>query len=303
MSARVLLMQIDGKVPNLALMKVATYHKAKGDEVNLVRGMAISSRLYVPDIVYISCIFSENRDIAIQMSKQFPHSEVCVGGSGINLVTELPKEIEHLMPDYDLFNCDYSMGFTSRGCIRKCPFCIVPTKEGSIKAVADIYEFWNPDHKHLVILDNNILALPEHFRHIANQINDEGLTVDFNQGLDIRLVDESNARILATLRLQPEIRFSWDDIKTEPQIRKGLEILKDAGIKRAFWYVLVGYNSIIEDDLYRLNVLKSLGQRAYIMRYKRGEKIYADMAAWANQPAFFAKTTFSEFQEMRRTRA
>lgn len=293
----ILLIQVDGKIPNLALMKIATYHKT--DDVSLVRGIRISSRLTIPDIVYISCVFAENRDAAIQMSKQFPHSEVHIGGSGVDLKTELPKEIDHLMPDYDLFGCDYSMGFTSRGCIRKCPFCIVPAKEGHIKAVADIYEFWNPSHKHIVILDNNILALPEHFRHIANQINDEDLTVDFNQGLDIRLINESNAEILASMRIHPENRFSWDDVKMEPQIRKGLDILANVGIKRAFWYVLVGYNSTVEDDLHRLNVLKSLSQRAYVMRYKRSERIYTDMAAWANQPAFFAKTTFEEFRMMR----
>lgn len=297
--SHILLIQADGKIPNLALMKIAAHHNAKGDEVDLVRGIQISSRLYIPDEVYISCVFSENRDAAIKMSKQFPHSEVHIGGSGIDLDAKLPDEIEHLMPDYDLFGCDHSMGFTSRGCIRACPFCIVPAKEGHIKAVADIYEFWNPKHKHIVILDNNILAIPDHFRHIANQINNERLTVDFNQGLDIRLINESNAGILASLRINPEIRFSWDDRRTEPLIRKGLKTLKGAGIKRAFWYVLVGYNSSVADDLYRLNVLKELKQRAYVMRYRRGEKIYADMAAWANQPAFFARTTFEEFQILR----
>jgi hypothetical protein len=295
----VLLIQSDGKIPNIALMKIARYHKNHGDEVILVKGIEVSSRLFIPDIVYISCVFKENRERVIALSKQFPHSEVHIGGTGVNLSARLPEEIEHLMPDYDLFGCDYSIGFTSRGCIRECPFCIVPTKEGHIKAVSDIYEFWDPRHKHIVLLDNNILALPEHFKHIARQINDESLSVDFNQGLDIRLITEDNASILASLRIKPEIRFSWDDIRIEPQVREHLRILENAGIKRAFWYVLVGYNSTIDEDLYRLNLLKERGQRAYVMRYKSGEKIYSDMAAWANQPAFFMKTSFAEFQRIR----
>lgn len=296
---RILLIQADGKIPNLALMKIATYHK--NDEVNLIRGIEISSRIYTPDIVYISCVFSENRDAAIQMSKQFPHSEVHIGGSGVDLKTELPEEIEHLMPDYDLFGCDYSMGFTSRGCIRACPFCVVPEKEGHIKAVADIYEFWDPRHKHIVLCDNNILALPEHFRHVADQISDENLTVDFNQGLDIRLLTSETVDILASLRIKPNLRFSWDNTKSEGAVLHGIRLLRAVGIKRSQFFVLSGFDSTFQDDLYRLNRLKQEGQRAYLMRYNtvRGKREYNDLAAWANQPAFFSKMTFQEFQTAR----
>jgi hypothetical protein len=297
----VLLIQADGKIPNLALMKLATHHKARGDEVSLVKGIKISSRLVVPDIVYISCIFSENRDAALHMARQFPRSQVYIGGSGVDLKTELSAEIEHLKPDYDLFDCDYSIGFTSRGCIRKCPFCIVPEKEGHIKAVADIYEFWDPRHKHIVLCDNNILALPEHFRYIADQISDENLTVDFNQGLDIRLLTSENVDILASLRIKPNLRFSWDNTKSESAVLRGIQLLRDAGIKRSQFFVLSGFDSTFEDDLYRLNRLKQEGQRAYLMRYNtvRGKREYNDLAAWANQPAFFSKMTFQEFQTAR----
>lgn len=297
--SRVLLIQADGKLPNLALMKIAAYHK--DDDIDLIRGIEISSRLYTPDVVYISCVFSENRDAVIKMSKQFPRSEVHIGGSGVDLAAALPDEIEHLMPDYDLFGCDYSMGFTSRGCIRACPFCVVPTKEGSITAVADIYEFWNPTHTHIVLCDNNILALPEHFRHVADQISDENLTVDFNQGLDIRLLTSENVDILASLRIKPNLRFSWDNTKSESAVLRGVQLLRDAGIKRSQFFVLSGFDSTFEDDLYRLNRLKEEGQRAYLMRYNtvRGKREYNDLAAWANQPAFFSKMTFQEFQTAR----
>lgn len=297
--SRVLLIQADGKLPNLALMKIAAYHK--DDDIDLIRGIEISSRLYTPDVVYISCVFSENRDAVIKMSKQFPRSEVHIGGSGVDLAAALPDEIEHLMPDYGLFGCDYSMGFTSRGCVRACPFCVVPEKEGHIKAVADIYEFWDPRHKHIVLCDNNILALPEHFRRVADQISDENLTVDFNQGLDIRLLTSETVDILASLRIKPNLRFSWDNTKSESAVLRGVQLLRDAGIKRSQFFVLSGFDSTFEDDLYRLNRLKEEGQRAYLMRYNtvRGKREYNDLAAWANQPAFFAKTTFEEFRMMR----
>lgn len=297
--SRVLLIQADGKLPNLALMKIAAYHK--DDDIDLIRGIEISSRLYTPDVVYISCVFSENRDAVIKMSKQFPRSEVHIGGSGVDLAAALPDEIEHLMPDYGLFGCDYSMGFTSRGCVRACPFCVVPEKEGHIKAVADIYEFWDPRHKHIVLCDNNILALPEHFRRVADQISDENLTVDFNQGLDIRLLTSETVDILASLRIKPNLRFSWDNTKSESAVLRGVQLLRDAGIKRSQFFVLSGFDSTFEDDLYRLNRLKEEGQRAYLMRYNtvRGKREYNDLAAWANQPAFFSKMTFQEFQTAR----
>ncbi|HWQ19427.1 MAG TPA: hypothetical protein VN455_06575 [Methanotrichaceae archaeon] len=282
-------------------MKLSTFYKSHGDEVILEKGIHLSTRLFTPDIVYISCVFADNAEASRAQAGQFPHSEVHLGGSGVDLKASLPEGIEHLMPDYGLYKLDYSMGFTSRGCIRHCPFCIVPTKEGSMRPVADIYEFWDPAHKHIVLLDNNILALPEHFEKIASQIKAEGLTVDFNQGLDIRLINEENARILKSLRVRPHLRFSWDNIAIEDQVKAGITTLRAHGINRSQWYVLVGYNSTVEEDLHRLNVLKELNQRAYAMRYKtcRGQKVYDDMAAWVNQPAFFAKMTFSEFREVR----
>ena len=302
---QILLIQVDGKVPNLALMKLSRYHKMLGDNVNLIRGFKIPTLLqFVPDKVYISCIFEENYNVAMQLVKQFPNSDVYIGGTGVDLTLCLSDEVEHLMPDYDLFECDYSIGFTSRGCIRTCPFCVVPKKEGYIKAVADICEFLDPRHKHIVLLDNNILALPEHFKHIAKQIKDKKLTVDFNQGLDIRLVNDENADILSNLRIKPSLRFSWDNIAIESKVRKGINILQNVGIKQSFWYVLVGYDSTFDEDLYRLNILKELGQRAYVMRYSsvRGIREYNDLAAWSNQPWIFSKYSFEEFKVIRHKR-
>ena len=177
----------------------------------------------------------------------------------------------------------------------------MPEKEGHIQAVADIYEFWDARHRHIVLCDNNILALPDHFEKIAGQIRKEKLSVDFNQGLDIRLLNEENAAILADLRIKPNLRFSWDNTKSEGAVLRGIQLLRAVGIKRSQFFVLSGFDSTFEDDLYRLNRLKQEGQRAYLMRYNtvRGKREYNDLAAWANQPAFFSKMTFQEFQTAR----
>ncbi|OGS40631.1 MAG: hypothetical protein A3K77_05645 [Euryarchaeota archaeon RBG_13_31_8] len=288
---RISLIDVDSKIPNLALMKLSAYHKAKGDIV----GFNLSD----PDQVYISCIFKKNKNQALGIAKMFS-CPVMFGGSGINY-DKLPDEIEHIMPDYDLYPSEYSMGFTSRGCIRKCSFCIVPDKEGMIKPNCDISDFYDPRFSHIVLLDNNILALPDHFKTIAKQIMDYNLTVDFNQGLDIRLVNDGNAKILSDLRVEPDYRFAWDNVKDEKQIRKGIKILQDHNIKHCLFYVLVGYNTSESEDLYRLNILKELDQRAYVMRY-RTNRFYNDLSAWVNQQRFFMSMDFNRFVECRHNR-
>jgi hypothetical protein len=290
---KIKLINADSVIPNLALMKISAYHKQKGDQV----GFNIKDD---PDRVYVSCIFSKNKKQIFGI-RHFFDCPVVFGGYGINN-NRLPNEIEHIMPDYSIYpDIDYSLGFTTRGCIRKCPFCIVWKKEGDIRKNCDISEFWNKDHKHLVLLDNNILALPNHFKQVSKDIIDNNLSVDFNQGLDIRLINDNNAKILSDLKVNPTYRFAWDNIEDEKQILKGIEILKNHNIKHCLFYVLVGYNTSREDDLYRLNKLKELNQRAYVMRYIKNS-FYNDLSAWANQQKFFMSMNFERFVECRHNR-
>ena len=298
----VLLVDVDSMIPNLALMKLSAWHNAKGDNVLLRRGTKIPDGFKKYDIAYISCIFSKNARSARRLAKIFSTSigEVHLGGSGVDLKTTLPDEIERMMPDYDLYpECDYSLGYCSRGCIRKCPFCIVPEKEGHIKAVADIYQFWDRRHKKIVFLDNNIFALPEHFKLIANQVIKEGLRADWNQGLDIRLLDDEKAALLKKMRIQ-HVKFAWDDVKSEASVRRGIEILKAHGIKMATFYVLVGGpGSTFEDCLYRVNTLRELGQACYVMPYNKEElfkdRRYFYLFRWANARQLFFICTYEEF--------
>jgi hypothetical protein len=226
---------------------------------------------------------------------------VRLGGTGIDLVTELLYEVEHIMPDYNLYNCNYSMGFSQRDCPRGCPFCVVKKKEGEAHPVADIYEFWDRRHKKIVLFDNNILALPEHFEKIAGQLIKEKLRVDWNQGLDIRLISDENAEILRKVKLWPHPRFAFDDIKSEASVRRGIEILREHGIKRSVFTVLIGFNSTFEEDLRKVNILRELGQRPFVMIYNNHMELYKNsmdyqyLRKWCNARMVFATQDFDTY--------
>lgn len=246
--------------PNLALMKLSAYHKAKGDQVFL------DFPLQPPDIAYASCVFTWNA----KRRASVPDGAT-LGGSGIDLKVELPPEAEHIMPDYSLYpGIDSSMGFTSRGCIRKCPWCIVPEKEGQIRPWSRIYEFWNRHHRKITLLDNNLLAA-SNWRQTMEDLLAEGLEVDFNQGLDIRLVNEENVGYLKTVKTE-KLRFAFDDIAYESAVRRGIELLLANGInsRHLSFYFLVGFSN---DDavLERVNILQSYNVDIYPMAYKDTE--------------------------------
>lgn len=282
------LIQIDGTLPNLALMKISRYHRNKGDKVYLMRDKTIAQRLIPFDKVYISCIFEENRETALKIAKQFKNVEI--GGIGVNS-TRLPDEIEHLMPDYETFKCDYSLGFTTRGCIRNCYFCKVPKHEGLIRVNCDIYEFWDKKHKEIIILDNNILAAPEHFKKIAQQIKDNNLTVDFNQGLDHRLLTPEMCNILLSLRHKQEIRFAYDDIAYTPMVIKALKMLKEAGLKDwgTRWYIYIGEKDTFETVYKRMKLLQDEKQGVYVMRDRKiyDKPEFIALACWGNMMGAF----------------
>lgn len=243
--------------PNLALMKLSAYHKVKRDEVFL------NFPLCQPDITYASCVFTWHEH---KVNELPPNATV--GGSGVDLAVELPPEVESIMPDYELYpNIDFSLGFTSRGCPRRCPFCVVPEKEGKIRAVASVYDFWDKRHKKIVILDNNLLAAPN-WRETLKELIEIGVEVDFNQGLDIRLVNEDNVGYLKWLRVK-QLRFAFDNMASERAVREGVELLVGQGLssRRLSFYVLVGFN---EDDtaIERMKILNSYNVSVYPMIYK-----------------------------------
>jgi len=150
------LVDVDSKIPNLALMKISAYHKSLGDEVKMFDPLFDN-----PDRIYSSKVFKSTDEYGYFP----PNCEVLQGGSGHDLDVKLSNYIETMYPDYSLYGIDYAMGFTTRGCTRKCGFYIVPQKEGKLHPVADIHQFWNGQER-LSIMDNNLAGDTEHFNSL-----------------------------------------------------------------------------------------------------------------------------------------
>lgn len=279
---RVLLIDVEGDFPNLALMKLSSYHKNKGDEVRF-------GSCSEPDVVYISCVFTWNRSRALSASTFYPNADIRFGGSGFNLSTKLAYEVEHSKPDYTLYpHADFSLGFTTRGCIRKCPWCIVPEKEGGLRAHSPLEEFVEPKFGKIVLLDNNLLAYEEHSK-ILKRLIVLKKKVCFSQGLDIRLVTEENAKLLSRIKYynqrfkRRQLYFAWDLPETEPAVKQGIQTLLDAGIRAShlMFYVLMCFNTTYKQDLHRLNTLIRLGVKPYVMLYNNIKGTYqVHMKRW-----------------------
>lgn len=274
---KISLIDIDSKIPNLALKKIEKYHLDKGDSVIWNNELMAQ----VSDKVYVSCVFDWNKKQAEQWE-----GKAEIGGSGYSLDIILPREIDEIKPRINL-------GFTTRGCIRKCPFCIVPKKEGAIKIVGDIYSIWDGKAKDVVVLDNNILSLPEHFRLICRQAKANKIRLDFNQGLDHRLLTQDIIDDMKSIS-HIEYRFAYDHPSYKPTVEKAIDLLQANKINRCSWYVLVGFNTTIKEDLERLNFLRERNQNAYVQRYKK-DKQYIPLARWANQHHIFRGMTWEQF--------
>ena len=276
----ILLIDIDSRIPNLALHKIQTYFLQCGAMVKWGQRRDLILEHWA-DQIYVSCVFAENKAKAAEWE-----GLATIGGSGYDLSIKLPDEIEGVKPRIN-------RGFTTRGCIRKCGFCIVTKKEGGIRAVGDLLDLWDEVGKDIVLMDNNILALPEHFRLVCSQARQHNLRIDFNQGLDHRLLTNDIVDELASIR-HVEYKFSFDQLSYENGVRQAIELLADGGIKSSMWFVLVGYNTCFDEDLYRLNLLRALGATAFVQRYKKN-RCNLLLSRWANRHAWFRAVTFDEF--------
>ena len=292
-------------IPNLALMKLSAHHKAKGDIVGL--------NLNDPDITYISCVFTWNQDkVYKEASKVNPPKIVICGGSGIDINCRLPENIECLKPDYDLYSSEYSQGFTTRGCGRKCSFCIVPEKEGKIHTAQHPREFHDDRFDTCMIMDNNLFMAPQEWQDsVFNWFIENKIKMLSPQGWDIRILNEKRAKALRKITHAGMVHFAWDNIKDESAVLKGINLLAETGFdlrREISVYVLSGYNpdfgkDTFEQDVYRCNKLRSLGVQAYVMRYQtraktrtviRGRRLNA-LARWAASPEIYWKTPFEKY--------
>lgn len=271
----------NGRFPNLALMKLSAWHKAQGDSVEWWWGFG--GRY---DRVYMSKVFD---DIYTQdVPEPWNAAEIIKGGTGYGLDNNLPYEIEHIYPDYSIYpdlTKDTAFGFLTRGCPRACPFCIVAGKEGrkSVK-VADLSEWWG-GQKNIELMDPNTLACPDHM-DLLGQLEQSGAWVNINQGADARLLTEENIEALNRIKLKM-IHFAWDRMQQTEQVLKGLNLYKRLGSlpeRRRRVYVLVNFDTNMEENLFRIYTLRGMEYDPYVMIYDKphASKEIKRLQRWVN---------------------
>ena len=298
LSRKIGLIDVDGhNYPNLALMKLSAYHKMQGDMVEWYDTFTHY------DVVYMAKVFAFTPDYGYVVNAD----KVVKGGTGYAISGAggesyckekdpcLPDEVEHIMPDYSLYGIkDTAYGYLTRGCPRGCDFCIVAKKEGKCShKVANLAEFWS-GQKNIVLNDPNILACKD-WKESLQQLIDSKAWVDFNQGLDARMLTEEKIMMLTAVKIK-EIHFAWDRYEDKDIILPKLKLYALLAKKRphahnSIVYVLVNHTSTVEQDLERIYTLRELGYWAYVMVYDKqnAEPVYHDMQRWCNNRFIFAK--------------
>jgi hypothetical protein len=285
---RVLLLQLDGKLPNIALMRVAAHHR--GEEIIFKQLGNISSlRSFEAvhslaeehfDLIYASAIFTRTRPVAEELLRIYPFAKV--GGTGWDLTTTLESiGITTAEMDYSIYpNFRSSIGFSQRGCRLKCPFCVVPKKEGAVTEEATIFELWrgDPYPRELLLLDNDFFGAPNWRRRIE-ELREGRFKVSFNQGINARVIDDEIAAAIASVNYRDDsmkerrLYTAWDNHKDEARLFAGLELLKKHGVKprNIMVYMLIGYwpGETRENWEYRRARLREFGCRPYPMPYVR----------------------------------
>lgn len=282
---RVLLLQLDGKLPNLALMRLAAHHRALGHAVTLRRAgnaRAIQPHLDDPawDLVYGSLIFERSRALGHEVQRVYPGA--LLGGTGWDVETTLEQIGVHSL---DVDYADYpqwtsSIGFSQRGCRLRCKFCVVPRKEGKVQAVGTIADIWRgePWPRHIHLLDNDFFGSPV-WRERIEELRAGKFKVSFNQGINARMLTDETAAAVASVDYRDDsmqvkrIYTAWDNRKDEARLFAGLEALVRYGVKpdHIMVYMLIGYwpGETAEDREYRRARLREFGARPYPMPFER----------------------------------
>jgi len=307
-------------------MKLSSYFKSKGNDVELILDYDDVDKF---DHIYLSKVFSDT----VVPDGILDSQNITCGGTGLfyEKAEPLDQEIERCRPDYHLYDKwqakalsegvkkasltyynDYSIGFTTRGCFRKCDFC-VNKRYDRVEKHSEIAEFLDSDRKYICLLDDNVLGF-KNSKEIINNLIETKKSFQFKQGLDLRLMTSETAALLSSCKYKGDYIFAFDNMKDEELIRKKLMIWRSFCSKSTKLYVLCGfdkdgrYNEAfwkqdIEDTFERVKILMAFKCLPYIMRFNKYEEspyrgTYINLARWCNQPSIFKKMSYRDFCEM-----
>lgn len=293
-------------MPNLASMKLSAYHKQKGDYVELCR----SADVLLYDKIYVSKVFTDT-----QIPQELFSYNCIRGGTGFFMekAKPLPSEVEHIMPDYNLYKDvedyktykDFSIGFTTRGCFRKCPFCVNRVYDRVIPW-SDPSEFVDKKRKYIYCLDDNFLAFKD-WESVLDKLEATDKRFQFRQGLDIRIMTDRMAQRFSKTNYYGDFIFAFDNIKDQELIERKLMQWRKYCRKQTKLYVLSAFFSQGIEDVVsvfeRIKIIFRYKCLPYIMRYKdyvysQFKDLYIQIARWTNQPAFVKKLSFREYCEI-----
>lgn len=287
------LIDVDGHhFPNLALMKLSAWHQKQGDDVQWYEPLFATEPF---DVVYMSKVFTFTPDYEWAINAK----KIIKGGTGYGLYYDLPAEIEYSFPDYSLYpQYPFAVGFLTRGCIRQCPWCIVPKKEGWIHAVNTWDKIKRPDSRDIVFLDNNVLASDHGIAQIEDMIGKD-VRIDFNQAMDARFVTPEIAKILSKVKWIKYLRFACDTSSMIPVLRQCAAYLAENGVKpyRIFVYTLI---QDVEESLKRIEAMDALGVMTFGQPYRdfNGGKPTDEqkrLARWCNMKATHRTVKYKDY--------
>jgi hypothetical protein len=268
-----LLLDVDSRLPNLALMKLSRYFKEQGRRIVLARRQAFAAGV---EAVYASAVFSRpyTQELVDKLRKHYGDSLI-VGGSGVDVRMRLSKEVEQMPADYSLYPeiGDRAIGFITRGCPFHCPFCIVPFKEGKIRQVAALNDLLTDGRRKLILLDDNILAHPR-AEEFLQEMAARKVEINFNQTLDITLIDREKARLLKRIRCsnlrftRPVYHFSLNDNRNLDELRRKYQMFGFGRRDNVEFICMYGFNTTLAEDVERFRFLRSLpGAYVFVQEY------------------------------------
>lgn len=288
------LLAVDSNYPNLALMKISSYHKARGNNVEWY------NPLCAYDKVYMAKVFSFTPDYGYYINA----NQIEKGGTGYDIAKQLPVEIDRVVPDYSLYPIDNTLayGFLTRGCPNKCKWCVVPRKEGSIAPYMDIEEIAVNGRRNVVLMDNNVLASDYGLMQIE-KITKLKLHVDFNQGLDARLVTDDIAKLLAKVKWIKRIRFGCDTPGQIAECERATALIDKYGYKGEYFFYCILLNDF-KESFERVNHWRDKGRRflPHAQPYRDLNNPHQiipqwqkDLAGWADKKWVFRSCEFKDF--------